>query len=346
MKHSAASTRTGADNVCRTRRGPFGYRAPVQFGSTLVNFTPTASASTRLQKRAWGRGTGYPSQGRELHSAPLTGLLGVFSAPQSAAFGTLHSFFMLQSPSMPTDTAPVDDAWGDHRVVKIRRGDILFRRDALADTPRIADLFVAVMSLLLTFARDRGYREDHPGQRIPKINQAAPYEPWTAEELAEFLKRTTPECRLATMALLFTGQRQSDIVNTPAPDKDGRIQLVQEKTGKHVMLRLHEKLKAEHSTQKVQSTRWLIVNTKGQQWTAEGLRTLLYRERERLGYLHRQPHGWRKNSILYLFEAGASAPQAASVTGQSLQMVEHYWHRSNQGTLADQAIGLWEENIP
>ena len=54
------------------------------------------------------------------------------------------------------------------------------------------------------------------------------------------------------------------------------------------------------------------------------------------------PHGLRKNGLLALFEAGCTVPETASISGQSLTMVEHYWNRWNAGKLADNAMKRWD----
>ncbi|MEG8051008.1 hypothetical protein QP178_14425 [Sphingomonas aurantiaca] len=54
------------------------------------------------------------------------------------------------------------------------------------------------------------------------------------------------------------------------------------------------------------------------------------------------PHGLRKNAVIALLEAGCSTAETASVSGQSLQMVELYARQRNQSTLADSALARWE----
>jgi hypothetical protein len=54
------------------------------------------------------------------------------------------------------------------------------------------------------------------------------------------------------------------------------------------------------------------------------------------------PHGLRKNAVNALLEAGCSAAEAASISGQSLQMVEHYAKQRAQARLADAAVLKWQ----
>ncbi len=235
--------------------------------------------------------------------------------------------------------------WGEYDAARLKRRNILVRRDQLLDTPRTADLFVQVVSKLMSFAINRDYRLDNPALKIDKVNKANPYEAWTDEEIALFRKTAPPHVRILFLTLLYTGQRESDVVRmSRATLQLGYVEINQQKTGKPTKVKLHEGLKRELKRHKVESVEHLLVNSRGQPWTADGARTALYDVREAAGLLHVVPHGLRKNALVYLFEAGATTVQAASVTNQSLQMVEHYWNRWRQAKLAEQAISLWEEN--
>jgi integrase len=58
------------------------------------------------------------------------------------------------------------------------------------------------------------------------------------------------------------------------------------------------------------------------------------------------PHGLRKNAVNSLLEAGCSTAETASITGQSLQMVEHYAKARSQQRLADSAVLRWQGRKP
>jgi len=53
-------------------------------------------------------------------------------------------------------------------------------------------------------------------------------------------------------------------------------------------------------------------------------------------------HGLHKSAVVTLLEAGCTTTMVSAVTGQSLQMVEHYARGVNQTKLADAAILAWE----
>jgi hypothetical protein len=49
-------------------------------------------------------------------------------------------------------------------------------------------------------------------------------------------------------------------------------------------------------------------------------------------------HGFRKSVVVFLLEAGCSDAEAAAITGQSRQMLEHYSRQVNQQKLARAAV--------
>jgi hypothetical protein len=53
-------------------------------------------------------------------------------------------------------------------------------------------------------------------------------------------------------------------------------------------------------------------------------------------------HGLWKSAVVMLLEADCTRAQVAAITGQSLQMVEHYAQQVNQRELARAALLKWE----
>jgi hypothetical protein len=49
-----------------------------------------------------------------------------------------------------------------------------------------------------------------------------------------------------------------------------------------------------------------------------------------------------KNAVDALLEAGCTAAQVSSITGQSLQMVEHYAAKRNTRKIAKDAMAKWD----
>jgi integrase len=148
----------------------------------------------------------------------------------------------------------------------------------------------------------------------------------------------------AVLVLLYTGQRESDVVNMVRDDVSaGRIRVVQEKTSKHLWIPLHPVLRGHFAQRKITGLGPLLVNSRGQAWTADGLRTALFDARVDLGLEDHKPHGLRKNAVCALLEAGCTVNETAAVTGQTPQMVEHYAREVNQVKLAEQAMAKWAD---
>jgi len=51
----------------------------------------------------------------------------------------------------------------------------------------------------------------------------------------------------------------------------------------------------------------------------------------------------RKSAVVALLEADCTTSQVSAITGQTLQMVEHYAKQVNQRSLAREAILKWEK---
>ena len=58
------------------------------------------------------------------------------------------------------------------------------------------------------------------------------------------------------------------------------------------------------------------------------------------------PHGLRKNAVNALLEAGCTAYEVMAITGQSLNIVEHYARGVNQRRLGEAAIIKLERKTP
>jgi hypothetical protein len=91
----------------------------------------------------------------------------------------------------------------------------------------------------------------------------------------------------------------------------------------------------------------ILANTRGASWTRDGFKGSWSDELNRpiMAGLRRRRlvfHGLRKSTVVFLFEAGCSDAETASITGQSRDMVEHYAKQVNQRRLAAAAILRWE----
>ena len=162
----------------------------------------------------------------------------------------------------------------------------------------------------------------------------------------------------AAALALYTGQRQGDVLAmTRAKISNGLIEVRQEKTGRFLVIPAHQKLLTVIETMRGDSVQ-LLTNTRGLPWTSNGFRAswngALEPPQQKYGLLP-EPHplwpikqaglvfhGLRKSAVVMLLEVGCTTAEVQAITGQSMQMVEHYAKQVNQKKLAASAILKWE----
>ena len=90
----------------------------------------------------------------------------------------------------------------------------------------------------------------------------------------------------------------------------------------------------------------LLTNTRGQPWTKCGFKASWQKAlRGPLAPIREAGlvfHGLRKSAVVTLLEAGCTTAEVQAITGQSMQMVEHYAKQVSQKKLAASAILKWE----
>ena len=123
------------------------------------------------------------------------------------------------------------------------------------------------------------------------------------------------------------------------------IQVRQEKTGKHLAIRGHQRLLEILSNMPRVSVR-ILTSTRGTPWTQDGFRASWQKALGGPLAAIRDAglvfHGLRKSAVVTLLEAGCTDAEVSAITGQSRQMVEHYSRQVNQKRLASAAILKWE----
>ena len=155
--------------------------------------------------------------------------------------------------------------------------------------------------------------------------------------------------------------RGSRALHRPAPGrrarddavkiKNGLIEVRQEKTGRYLVIPAHQKLLAVLATMKSDSraaphqhARAAVDQVWVQGELAEGpAEDGRWRPSAIAAGL--VFHGLRKSAVVMLLEVGCTTAEVQAITGQSMQMVEHYAKQVNQKKLAASAILKWE-NAP
>lgn len=228
-------------------------------------------------------------------------------------------------------TAPAD---------AVERSDIRRLMDNMADTPGAANMVLASCAALYKWARGRGHVTNRPTLDVEPF-ELGEHEPWPIDLVEAALSCDDPRVRLATHLLYFTAQRIGDTSNMLwSHIKSERIAVKVQKTGKHLDIPLHPRLAAElEQTPRCGLT--ILTDRDGSRLTEEVIRSALKAFAAKRGHKV-VPHGLRKNAVNTLLECGCSAAETAAISGQSLQMIEHYSKQRAQGALATAAILKWQ----
>lgn len=229
------------------------------------------------------------------------------------------------------DQAPLHD---------LSRKDIRTFIDDMSQKPGAANMALLVMRNMMKFAKKRDWIETDPTDGVEFFEKGdAEYEPWPEYLIEAAL--ADDNVRLPVALLLYTGQRIGDVCKMRWSDiRDGYLYVKQQKTGKELDIRLHSHLSLILSrTPKDAMT--ILHGPKLRPMKTPALRLRL----QKFGEKHGEavvPHGLRKNAVIALLENEASIAEVSSITGQSLEMVEHYAKRRNNKRIGSAAILKWE----
>lgn len=236
----------------------------------------------------------------------------------------------------------LDETLGAMEPIDLGPAQVAAIRDGLGNTPAKANAMVRAIAALYKWGRQRGFAKDNPASGIDKL-KIGEYQPWPlwAWELTADLR---PELRLACTLALYTGQRLGDILNMHMGQiKDGTIAVRQSKTGKSMRIPLHRELAPVLDECRRRGALFLVSRPDGSQFTVDQFHAMWGRDmaKEPTARIRREGfafHGLRKSATVKLAEAGCTEKEIAAITGQSLQMVEHYSKGADQLRLAREAI--------
>lgn len=219
---------------------------------------------------------------------------------------------------------------------------LLILRDKTADEPGKANAILKSVSALYHWAGRAGrkYVKENiaNGIELLEMGEHRAWPEWLVEEALD-----DPAIRLPVALLYFTGQRISDVVKMGRANVvRGTLHVTQQKTGTKLAFPLHKRLAEIIEADAPKGSLAFLLNEKGKPVTESGLRQriqswALVKHRQRI-----VPHGLRRNAVNALLEAECSTAEVAAITGQSLQMIEHYAKERNQGRLGSSAILKFE----
>lgn len=239
--------------------------------------------------------------------------------------------------------ARIDAAWGALEVRGLEPRHVLRFRDKWADKPATANATMRCLSSLLSWSVPRGWRTDNPCREIRPLKGGDGYSPWPDDMLTLAEKEMRTDLWWSAALALYSGQREADCIKmTWADIKDGVMHVVQGKTGKKVWVPVHVALKPILEQIPRRATT-VLTNSDGKPWTPSGFKSAWRKDRPKVlvegGYVF---HGLRKSAVVRLLEAGCTTAEVQAITGQSIEMVEHYAKEVNQRKLAKSGMAKWE----
>lgn len=233
------------------------------------------------------------------------------------------------------------DKLGPGPAQRVERKDIILMLDAMAAKPAAANMVLKTCSAAYAWGRKRGHITNNPFTDIDPM-EGGEHKPWPEPVLNAALACDDSKVRLAVHLLYYTAQRIGDVAAMRWWDIDGdRIIMTQDKTGKDLEIPIHAELAKE--LDRHPRSLATILGGEPTKYRIDRLRTDIQEYCAGLG-AKVVPHGLRKNAVNALLEAGCSAAETAAISGQSLQMVEHYAKRRSQSKLGKAAILKWERN--
>lgn len=212
----------------------------------------------------------------------------------------------------------------------------------MADRPHAANNLLKVLKIMLDLALDNGWIDRNPARGVKSYGKkTAGFHSWTDDEIAAFEARhpSGTKARLALALLLYTAQRRGDVARMGWQHvRDGRLHVVQGKTGAELALALHPALVRElEATARGNMT--FLVTEFGAPFSDAGFGNWFRDRCREAGLVNCSAHGLRKAAARRMAEAGMSADIIKAVTGHTnLRTLSIYTDAADQARLADSGI--------
>lgn len=231
------------------------------------------------------------------------------------------------------------DQFGHAPAEELERTDVARYLDTFGTRTGAANMSLAVIGSLYSWARKRGLVSNHPTRDIEK-HDTEDYDPWPEDLLAAALVSDDAKVRRAVALLYYTAQRIGDVVAMRWTDiRDGRLFITQQKTRADLDFPIHADLRAIIG--QPDRLGHILGKEDGTGFSASHIRKYLQAWALKRGHKV-VPHGLRKNAVNALLEVGCSVGETSAISGQSLQLVEHYAKKRNRSRMGGAAILKWE----
>ena len=233
----------------------------------------------------------------------------------------------------------LDPKKGSWPAINVTRPDVRDLLDELG--PAAQKMQLAVFRQVYQYAdkQDKIPANFNPSKGVDVDHKAIPHEAWpdTLVELA-----LASPVALPVALLYFTGQRIGAVARMRWADiQDGVLNVPPFKTTRILNIPLHTRLLAMLAKEERGIT--TIINKDGKPVSKDALYSRIKVWLISVDAGQYTPHGLRKCAVNTLLEAGCTVSEVSSITGQTLQMVEHYAKQRDDLKLARRAMGKWED---
>lgn len=205
------------------------------------------------------------------------------------------------------------------------RTEFLDWRATMAESPRSADLHIAVLARTLAWAKDREIVPANPLERVKKLWKGTRRDSiWMPDDLRK-LASAKPHIMDAAKLALWTMQRQGDVLSMPTLRYDAtgaRIRIRQSKTGAWLWVPCPDEIKPICDDAVAKNRATILANSRGDRWTSDGFRSSWAAEMERLKIVGPTFHDLRGTGISYAYAFGVGIKRIAEISGHSEQECE------------------------
>ena len=210
-------------------------------------------------------------------------------------------------------------------------------RNSMRSTPRTADMAIAVIRRLFSWAIDQGAMTHNPVLAVGKIHRSDRSDIlWTENDIELTRLRFPKQLLDPVMLALWTGQRRGDLVSLRWSDVDGDyIRLTQQKTNAKVQIYICASLREILDGIERQGP-MILTNSRGVPWTPHGLTSSIGKAVTRF----KLSQGIRLHDLRETFEqrcreAGCTESEIYSVTGRAMEgSARSYFKRTDSLSMA------------
>ncbi|MBD9372813.1 integrase [Rhizobium sp. ARZ01] len=176
-------------------------------------------------------------------------------------------------------------------------------RDTMKDAPRSADMHIALLARLFSWAKGNELILRNPLEEVERLHEGTRRDIiWSDDQLSVLIEKAAPHIRNVALIALWTMQRQADILEMPTLAFDGgRVSIKQGKTGARVRIVAAPDILPVLRKAKEAEQQRVLVNSFGQNWTSSGFRASWRKEMARLDIKGVTFHDLRGTAITYAY---------------------------------------------